>query len=68
MNLGLKYIKTHGGLNESYFHFNDDEHYMDYDYDENIWKPAFGTECESGDVQDSLDGLTQKMNLGLWVN
>ena len=49
-SLGLKYIKTHGGLNEDYFHFNDDEHYMDYDYDEKYLRIAFGTECESGDV------------------
>lgn len=46
-SLGLKYIKTHGGLNEDYFHFNDDEHYMDYDYDEKYLRIAFAGD---GDV------------------
>ena len=44
---GLKYNKTHGGLNEDCFDFSDKEHYMDYDYDEHYCRIAMSGE---GDV------------------
>ena len=64
-SFGIKYIKTHAGLNEDYFEFNDNKHYMDYNYDSKYLRIAFIGERDvtrfSGTIK-SKGEFTQLLN------
>lgn len=66
---GLEYIKTHAGLNEDYFEFNDNKHYMDYNYDKKYLRIAFGGDGDvtrfSGwiETKDEFEFILSKLKL-----